>query len=97
MRHHQGQKNLTHDFSAIWGKLNVSDRQSLQTPAGHDFYAFAASTTKGSHQGEKVIRIEKDGQTFAYIYSCCWGCTTNCYGTRIGGYSKALDLWARSP
>jgi len=91
---HQSRKDLTHDFNTVWGKLKVSGRQSLQTPDGHDFDAFAALTIKGSHQGEKVVRIEKDGRTFAYIYSCCWGCTTNCYGTRIGGYSEALDLWA---
>jgi len=94
MRHHQGQKNLTHDFNAVWEKLKVLDRQSLQTPDGHDFYAFAALTTRGSRQGQRVIRIRKGDKEFARIYPCCWRHTTNCYGTRIGGYSEALDLWA---
>jgi hypothetical protein len=97
MRHHKGQKHLAHDFNGVWGKLKVSSRQSLQTLDGHDFDAFADFASKGSHQGQKVIRVKKDGQTFAYIDPCCWGCVTNCYGTWIGGYSEALDLWVQPP
>jgi len=93
MRHHQGKKDLANNFEHIWRVLNASGRQSLTTPNSHTFDTFAALAIKGTHEGEKVIRIEKDGQEFARIYPCCWGHTTNCYGTRIGGYSAALDHW----
>jgi len=63
------------------------------THYGHEFDAGASHVTKGSHKGEKVIHIKKDGNGFAYIYQCCWQHQTNCYGTRIGGYSEALDKW----
>lgn len=94
MRHHQSKKNLANNFEHIWRLLNAFGRQSLMTPNSHTFDAFATLAIKGTHEGEKVIRIEKDGQEFARIYPCCWGHTTNCYGTRIGGYSDALDQWA---
>jgi hypothetical protein len=94
MQHHQSHKNLKHDFDAVWERLKVSGRQSLQTPDFHNFDAFATLTTRGSHQGKKVIRIMKDGKEFARIYPCCWRHSTNCHGTRIGGYSEALDQWA---
>ncbi len=94
MRHHQSQKDLTHDFNTVWEQLKVSGTQSLQTPDIHSFDAFASLTTKGSHRGGKVIRIMKDGKEFARIYPCCWRHSTNCGGRRIGGYSDALDQWA---
>lgn len=93
MRHDRGQRNPAHDFGVVWRKLKASGRRSLRTMNGHDFDAFADWAAKGSHQGQEVVRIEKDGRTFAYIYPCCWGCTTNCYGTWVGGYIEALDLW----
>lgn len=93
MRHHQGRKNLSNDFDHVWALLDTSGEQSLITSRGHSFVAFAELTIRGSHQGEKVIRIKKDKYEFARIYPCCWGHTTNCNGTRIGGYSNALDQW----
>jgi hypothetical protein len=53
-----------------------------------------ANTIRGKHKGERVIRIEKDVVEFGRIYQCCWGHTTNCSRTRIGGCSDALDRWA---
>ena len=94
MRHHQSQKNLAIDFNHVWGLLDASGEEPLVTPNGHSFVTFAGLAIKGVHQGERVIRIEKDGKEFARIYPCCWRHTTNCYGTRIGGYSDALDRWA---
>lgn len=89
--YHQGQKVLQNDFGSVWELLNASGQQPLVTPHRHRFTAFAAVTTRGAHQGERVIRIEKDGLEFGRIYGCCWGHTTNCYGTRVGGYSEAVD------
>jgi hypothetical protein len=94
MRHHQSRKNLKSGFGRVWELLNISGEQPLATPRGHRFVAMARITIKGSHQREKVIQIRRDEQEFARIYPCCWGHTTNCYGTRIGGYSDALDEWA---
>jgi len=93
-RCHQGQKNLRGGFDRVWELLDTSGQQPLETQLRHRFTAFAAMTTRGAHQGERVIRIEKDGVEFARIYECCWRHTTNCYGTRIGGYSDALVRWA---
>jgi len=95
MNNHQGQKILNHSFNAIWEKLCISGTQSLQTENKHDCEAFARITTRGVRKGDKVIRITKDGREFARIYECCWRCTINCFGTRIGGYSEALDKWGR--
>ncbi len=99
MPRHQGKKNLKHTFEHVWQLLNASGRQSLKTPNGSTFDAFAALTIKAKAQpkGQKVIRIEKDEkhrQEHARIYPCCWRHTTNCNATRIGGYSDALDQWA---
>jgi len=93
MRHHQSQKHLQNDFDRVWGLLDAFGRQPLLTPKGHEFVAFAAVTTRGSHKGERVVRIQRDSQEYARIYPCCWRRTTNCNGTRIGGYSDALDSW----
>jgi hypothetical protein len=90
---HQGEKDLKHDFDSVWKRLKDSSVKSLRTPDGNDFDAIADQARKGESQGEKVIRIKKNGAIFALIYSCCWGHTTNHYGTRIGGYCEALDQW----
>lgn len=93
--HHQGRKILSHDFNIVWKQLMDSGSQSLRTKADHIFDAQAYVTSKGSHRGEEVIRIFSDGKEYARIYPCCWGHTTNCHGTRIGGYSESLDHWVR--
>lgn len=92
---HQGQKILSSEFDRIWQLLHSSGEQRLETAKEHDFVAFAESTEKGSHRGDKVIRIKTKGKEFARIYPCCWGHSINCNGTRIGGYSDALDRWAQ--
>jgi hypothetical protein len=91
---HDSNKSLANDFSRVWEKLHNSDGVALCTPAphNHDFEAKATITTRGQHEGEKVILIfGPSGKEFARIYSCCWGHTTNCSQARIGGYSDALD------
>jgi len=70
MRHHQSQKNLATDFNHVCGLLDASGEQPLVTPNGHSFITFAGLATKGVHQGERVIRIEKGGKEFARIYPC---------------------------
>lgn len=97
MGKHDNQKGLAHDFSTLYGRLKkVASKVRLQTPPPHskNFDAVADTATKGRHQGEKVIRITKNGEQRALIYQCCWGYTTSDYGTWIGGYSEALDKWA---
>lgn len=94
MQHHKGKKNLKNSFNRVYELLDALGQQPLVTPHGHRFVAFAAKAMRGSHKNERVIRIEKDGVEFARVYRCCWGHTTNCNRTRIGGYSDALDGWA---
>ena len=97
MLHHRGRKNLRNGFDQVWEKLHSCGKQTLTTAKDKVFIASAA--TLRSLSGEKFIKIEgAAGQEFARIYECCWGHTVNHYsngnGTRIGGYSDALDNWA---
>jgi len=93
---HQGQKKLRSDFHYLWERLDTAREQHLITPDGHKFTASACRTVRGSHKGQEFIRVKQANQEYARIYSCCWGHTTNCYDTRIGGYSDGLDSWAES-
>lgn len=90
---HHSRKVLDSNFISLWQKLKDAGEQYLITPKGHKFSADAFIGTKGTHEQQKFVRIKHNGQEFARIYPCCWGHTTNCYGTRIGGYSSGLDLW----
>jgi hypothetical protein len=59
------------------------------------FIVNAGVTKSGKHSGARVIRVlnKRNRKTSAYIFECCWGFHTNCYGegTRIGMYCTALD------
>ncbi len=90
---HRSQKILQSNFGPLWERLNAAGQQYLVTPHGHKFTAESSIGKQGSHQQQNVIRIKQHEQEFARIYECCWRHTTNCYGTRIGGYSDGLDTW----
>lgn len=92
---HQSKKNLSNKFEYIWQRLEKAGEVYLSTPEGKDFYTQSGITIRGKHEGEKVITIFRDGTEFARIYPCCWGFTTNCNQTHIGGYSDALDDWLK--
>ncbi len=92
---HQSQKLLQSDFNHLWQQLYESGEQHLITPKGHKFTAIASKSTRGTHQHHTLISIKQHSKEFARIYLCCWGHTTNCHGTRIGGYSDGLDSWAK--
>lgn len=92
---HQSQKILHTNYDRLWELLYAFGEQPLITPSDHKFAAIASAASRGSHHGQKFIQIRKYGQESARIYSCCWGHTTSCYGSRIGGYSDGLDSWAR--
>ena len=93
---HEGRKDLRKGFADVWRSLEIRDIQELATSKGSDFRASASHATRGSHEGEKVIIINKGSREFARVYRCCWGYQTNNYGTRIGGYTDALDKWAQA-
>jgi predicted GIY-YIG superfamily endonuclease len=68
----------------------------MVTPDGHKFMALASRRKRTvEDQDPRFIKVKQRGKEFARIYSCCWGHTTNCHGTRIGGYSDGLDAWAK--
>ena len=90
---HQSQKVLEADFSSLWDRLNRAANILLVTPVGHKFNADAIIGVRGTHEHQKLVRITQKGKEFARIYQCCWGHTTNCYGTRIGGYRDGLNSW----
>ena len=93
---HQSQKLLQSRFDIVWQRLDDAGEQQMVTPDGHKFIALA-SRRKRTPEGQdpRFIRVKQRGQEFARIYPCCWGHTTNCNGTRIGGYSDGLDAWAK--
>jgi hypothetical protein len=92
---HESRKVLSSDFDSIWQRLSESGEQYLVTPRGHKFNAEAITGKRGSHEKERLLRIKQDNVEYARIYDCCWKHTTNCHGTRIGGYSEGLDSWYR--
>jgi len=90
---HQSRKILEADFSSLWDRIYAVGETYLVTPNGHKFTAEATTAVRGIHGKQKLLRIKQKGREFARIYECCWGHTTNCYGTRIGGYSESLNSW----
>ncbi len=93
---HQSQKILQSRFDIVWKRLDDVGEQQLVTPNGHKFTALASQRKRSlEDQDPRFIEVKQRGQEFARIYPCCWGHTTNCYGTRIGGYSDGLDSWAK--
>ena len=92
---HESRKVLSSDFNRIWQRLTESGEQYLVTPRGHKFTAEAMTGLRGTHENQRLVRIKHDNIEFARIYGCCWRHTTNCHGTRIGGYSDGLDSWYR--
>jgi len=53
------------------------------------FKAEARLANSGKHKGKKVIQCETK-KSIVYIYECCWNCKSNCSGTHINTYSKAI-------
>ena len=93
---HQSQKLLQSRFDIVWQRLDDAGEQQLVTPEGHKFIALASRRKRTlKDQDPRFIAVKQRGQEFARIYPCCWGHTTNCNGTRIGGYSDGLDAWAK--
>jgi predicted GIY-YIG superfamily endonuclease len=93
---HQSQKLLQSRFDIVWQRLDDAGEQQLVTPDGHKFIALASRRKRTlDDQDPRFIAVKQRGQEFARIYPCCWGHTTNCHGTRIGGYSDGLDAWAK--
>ena len=93
---HRSHKLLQSRFDIVWQRLDEAGEQQMVTPDGHKFTARASRRKRTQEdQDPRFIGVKQRGQEYARIYSCCWGHTTNCYGTRIGGYSDGLDAWAK--
>jgi predicted GIY-YIG superfamily endonuclease len=93
---HQSQKLLQSRFDIVWQRLDDAGDQQMVTPDGHKFMAMASRRKRTPEEGDpRFIAVKQRGKEFARIYPCCWGHTTNCSGTRIGGYSDGLDAWAK--
>jgi len=54
--------------------------------------SFMARAYKSKKRKEKVITFKgiESNYVSAYVYECCWGKVTNCYGTYIDCYTKAM-------
>lgn len=88
---HEGQVTLKHQFDELWQKLDETGPIDLETENGASFFVVSGITTRGKHEGKKVIKFKKDTSEYARSYECCWGKYYNCYGTRHGMYCKILD------
>ena len=75
--------------------LSKNGEQLLTTQQGKRFKVISTIGQSGTNKGRRVIRVfhDADKTEYARIYSCCWGHVINHSGTRIGGYSQALDRW----
>ena len=98
---HQGFVRLVSDFDKAWEFLNTSGEVTLETEKNAvQFIAEASVPIKGKHAGKRAIRFLHyyTRKVSAYVFECCWGHHTNCYGdgTRIGMYCEALDRLVRS-
>jgi predicted GIY-YIG superfamily endonuclease len=93
---HQSQKLLQSRFDIVWQRLEDAGEQQMVTPDGHKFIARSSRRKRTlEDQDPRFVAVKQRGKEFARIYPCCWGHTTNCSGTRIGGYSDGLDAWAK--
>lgn len=93
---HRSKKILRYAFDTVWERLDDAGEQQMATPSGSKFAVSATQRKRtAEHEDPRFFRVIHDGKEFARIYPCCWGHTTNCHGTRIGGYSDALDAWTQ--
>lgn len=87
---HDGGVENQNTFDAAFQSLAGSGPRNLATDNGTPFLAEAHIARKGTHVGERCIRIMNGGSPRAYIYECCWGHVANCSGTYIDVYSPHL-------
>jgi hypothetical protein len=93
---HQRTVTLVNDYNKVWEFLNSKGELTLRTEKTMTpFFVHASIAKRGKHSGERVIRVlnHDTRRASAYVFKCCWGYHTNCYGegTRIGMYCQALD------
>lgn len=93
---HQRTVALNNNFDKVWEYLNNKCEVTLRTEKNRiSFIALASKAVRGKHEGEKLIRVlnAETRKASAYVFKCCWGYHTNCYGdgTRIGMYCEVLD------
>ena len=103
---HEGTEERVHTFDQAWEGLRAAGPQELTTTQGRVFVAKATIITVGSRKGQRiilgkrrdqrVILYSRDGRECGRCYECCWEYSTNCKGTRLGEYSRAIDAWTGS-
>jgi len=67
------------------------NRTYYTTGSRTPFVVVAATSKKGKHPGEPVLRFKSDGKERACAHECCWGHRTNCNCTYIDCYTRAID------
>jgi len=87
---HDGTVHNQKTFVAAMQNLLNTGPQNLTTNYGTPFTAEAHVVQGGNHKGQDCIKVTRDGNPRAYIYSCCWGHVTNCSGTYIDVYTPIL-------
>ena len=88
---HAGKVRLAHSFAEAHSWLELNGPRALVTRAGTLFEANGATAIRGRHKGEAVVRFLQGGEVYGTAYACCWEHRSNCSGTWIGMYCRALD------
>ncbi|MCX6633581.1 MAG: hypothetical protein NT090_00575 [Acidobacteria bacterium] len=89
---HKGTVELACTFDDILSWLERHGARRLVTNSGAEFEA----RVERSRSGETIIRFRQNGKEYGRIRARCWGHGTNCGGTWVGMYCKALDTAMRA-
>lgn len=87
---HSGFVNNPKTFQQAYEEITNNPGRTYRTDAGTLFECEARITSKGPHEGEKLIIFKQAGIEMARAYECCWGKQTNCNRTYIDSYSREI-------
>jgi hypothetical protein len=84
---HAGVGRNWRTFAQAYAHVVANPTAAYQTTGDQTIFTVLAYVVrKGKHKGQKTLRILQS----AYVYECCWGCKTNCYGSHIDCYTAAI-------
>ena len=87
---HYGTVSNSKSFSAAYASISEKPEEIYHTTGNASPFLARAYVSKKRRQKVITFKGIKSKHVSAYAYSCCWGKITNCYGTYIDCYTKAL-------
>ena len=87
---HSGLVDNPKTFQQVYGDVSRNSGNQYRTKAGTPFTCEARITSKGPHEGDKVIVFKQNATEMARAYECCWGKLTNCNRTYIDSYTPEI-------